>query len=734
MVFYAGKMVLELDNPTIIVITDRNDLDDQLFDTFAACRQLLRQEPAQAETRQQLRELLDVACGGVIFTTIQKFSPFEDEDSYPLLSERRNIIVIADEAHRSQYGFLARERDVLDGNGEVVGKKTVYGYAKYLRDALPNATFTGFTGTPVEESDRNTKQIFGEYIDIYDIAQAERDGATVKIFFESRLAKVFLNDEGRALVEELDDELEREDQDAADKAKAKWTRLEAIAGSTERLKALTEDIIGHYHARQEVFRGKDMIVAMRRRIAALLYDGIIAIHPEWHDDHLDKGVIKVVMTSTSQDGPAMTRHQTSKGQRRLFADRFKDPDDPLQIVIVCDMWLTGFDVPCLHTMYIDKPMKGHNLMQAIARVNRVFGDKPGGLVVDYIGIASELKRALAFYSNSGGKGEPASYQDDAVNLLLEKLEQARQLTRGFDYWPYFDATVSRKLSMILQAQEYILASDERKTRFISVVTALSRALALSIPHADAMAVKEEVSFFQAVKARLQTFDTTPGKRSPAEIESAIRRVVDEALRAGEVIDVFEAAGIEKPSISILSDPFLEEIKGMKHKNLAAELLKSLLKKEIRARSKKNRVQSKRFLDMLEQAIHRYQGDQYSSFDMLNRLIEIAKEFRDESNRGESMGMGEDELAFYDALAENQSARDLMGRDALRKLASLLVLKLKKNATLDWNIKESVRSRMKVAVKRLLRQYGYPPDQQQIATDTVLQQAELFTHDWLQQAG
>ena len=734
MVFYAGKLVLELGNPTIVVITDRNDLDDQLFDTFTGCRQLLRQDPAQAETRQELRDFLNVAAGGIVFTTIQKFSLLEGEDRFPMLSDRRNIIVIADEAHRSQYGFTAGERDVLDRNGELVGKRTVYGFAKYLRDALPNATFTGFTGTPVEESDRNTKQIFGDYVDIYDIAQAQQDGATVKIFFESRLAKVFMDDEGRALVEDLDRELENEDQDASERAKVKWTRLEAIAGSKERLDTVARDIVDHFETRQEVFTGKGMIVAMSRRIAVLLYQRIIALKPEWHSGDLDKGAIKVVMTTSSQDGEAMEKHHTTKSQRRVLADRFKDPNDPLQMVIVRDMWLTGFDVPCLHTMYVDKPMEKHNLMQAIARVNRVFGDKPGGLVVDYIGIATQLKQALAFYSGSGGRGKPAAYQEEAVNLLLEKLEQTRELLRGFDYRPYFTASNAAKLRLILQTQDFILSSDDTKTLFISTVNALSQALALAIPHPEAMEVKEEVSFFQAVRGRLQTFSRSSGGLSPHQIETVVRQVVDQALQSGEVIDMFEAAGIKKPSISILSEPFLEEVKGMKHKNLAAELLKSLLKKEIGVRSKKNRVMGKRFLEMLENAIRRYQGDQYTSVDMVNRLIEIAREFRDESNRGEALGMSEDELAFYDALAENQSARDLMGRDTLRKLAALLVIRIKENASIDWNIKESVRSRMRVAVKRLLREYGYPPDFQQTATDTVLQQAELFTQDWLQQAG
>ena len=567
MVFYTGKIVLALNNPTILVITDRNDLDDQLFDTFAASRQLLRQEPVQAEDRNQLKELLKVASGGVVFATIQKFQP-EEGNVYDLLSDRQNIVVIADEAHRTQYGFRAKTIDDKDSKGNVIGKKIVYGFAKYMRDALPNATYLGFTGTPIENTDVNTPAVFGNYVDIYDIAQAVEDGATVRIYYESRLAKVNLSDEGKKLVEDLDEDLVEDAESqglsssssSAQKAKAKWTQLEALVGSENRVKNIAKDIITHFEQRQEVFAGKGMIVAMSRRIAADLYQAIVRLKPEWHSDDLDKGVIKVVMTSASSDGPKIAKHYTSKDQRRTLADRMKDPEDELKLVIVRDMWLTGFDAPSLHTLYIDKPMKGHNLMQAIARVNRVYLDKPGGLIVDYLGIASDLKKALSFYADSGGKGDPTILQEQAVQLMLEKLEVVSQMYHSFPYEDYFEAETSGKLSMILAAEEHILGLDDGKKRYINEVTALSRAFAIAIPHDQAMDVKDEVSFFQAVKARLAKFDATGMGRTDEEIETTIRQVIDKALVSEQVIDVFDAAGIKKPDISILSEEFLLELK------------------------------------------------------------------------------------------------------------------------------------------------------------------------------
>ena len=527
MVFFTGKIVLALDNPTVLVITDRNDLDDQLFDTFAASTQLLRQEPKQAENRDDLKEKLKVASGGVIFSTIQKFQP-ENGNVYETLSERENIVVIADEAHRTQYGFKAKTIDDKNEQGDVIGKKIVYGFAKYMRDALPNATYLGFTGTPIENTDVNTPAVFGNYIDVYDIAQAVEDGATVRIYYESRLAKVNLSDEGKQLVEDLDDELDQGDLTDTQKAKAKWTQLEALIGSENRVKNIAKDIVNHFNQRQEVFDGKAMIVSMSRRLAQDLYEEIIKLKPEWHSDDLDKGVIKVVMTSASSDGPKIAKHHTTKQQRKILADRMKNTEDELKLVIVRDMWLTGFDVPSMHTLYIDKPMKGHNLMQAIARVNRVYKDKPGGLVVDYLGIASDLKKALSFYSDAGGKGDPTILQEQAVELMLEKLEVVVQMFHGFPYEEYFEAETSKKLTMILSAEEHILSLEDGKKRYINEVTALSKSFAIAIPHEQAMDVKDEVAFFQAVKARLAKFDGTGGVRTNEEIETTIRQVIDQA--------------------------------------------------------------------------------------------------------------------------------------------------------------------------------------------------------------
>ncbi|MBA7569020.1 hypothetical protein ES708_10757 [subsurface metagenome] len=553
MVFYTGKIVLAMDNPTILVITDRNDLDDQLFDTFAASKQLLRQEPVQAKDRDHLKDLLKVASGGVVFTTIQKFQP-DEGNVYEMLSDRGNIIVIADEAHRTQYGFKAKTIDAKDENGYVVGKKIVYGFAKYLRDALPNATYLGFTGTPIESTDVNTPAVFGNYVDVYDISKAVEDGATIRIYYESRLAKISLSEEGKKLVSDLDDELEVGELTVTQKAKAKWTQLEALIGSEDRIKQVAQDIIDHFEQRQEVFEGKAMIVTMSRRIAADLYKEIIDIKPDWHNGNLKKGVIKVVMTSASSDGPEIAKHHTNKEQRRVLAEKMKDPEDELKLVIVRDMWLTGFDVPSLHTLYIDKPMKGHNLMQAIARVNRVYKDKPGGLVVDYLGIASDLKKALSFYSDSGGKGDPAIAQGKAVQLMLEKLEVVSQMFHGFAYQEYFGADTGKKLSLILSAEEHILELENGKKRFINEVTALSQAFSIAIPHEQALDVKDEVSFFQAVKSRLAKFDFSGADKTDEEVETAIRQVIDKALVTEQVIDVFDAAGIKKPDISILSEP------------------------------------------------------------------------------------------------------------------------------------------------------------------------------------
>ncbi|MBZ0184473.1 MAG: type I restriction endonuclease subunit R [Melioribacteraceae bacterium] len=751
MVFFAGKVILALDNPTIVVITDRNDLDDQLFDTFAASKQLLRQEPVQADNRSNLKELLKVASGGVVFTTIHKFQP-DDGNVYEQLSERRNIVVIADEAHRTQYGFKAKTIDDKDSSGNVIGKKIVYGFAKYMRDALPNATYLGFTGTPIESTDVNTPAVFGNYIDIYDIAQAVNDGATVKIFYESRLAKINLSAEGKKLVEELDEELKHEDLTETQKAKAKWTQLEALVGSQDRIEHLAADIISHFESRQQVFEGKGMIVTMSRRIAAELYSAIIKLRPEWHNPDLMKGVVKVVMTAASSDGPIMAAHHTNKEERRKLAERMKDPADELKLVIVRDMWLTGFDVPCLHTMYIDKPMQGHNLMQAIARVNRVYKDKPGGLIVDYLGIASDLKKALSFYSDSGGKGDPAEAQEKAVQLMLEKLEVVSQMFlekpvrgyskeyedlvndpsvpylgkgRGLLYEEYFTADTQTKLKIILAAEEHILSIDNGKKRFINEVTALSKAFAIAVPHEQAMDVKDEVSFFQAVKARLAKFDSTGNGRTDEDIETTIRQVIDQALVTDKVIDVFDAAGIKKPDISILSEEFLLEVKNMEHKNIALEVLRKLLNDEIKTRTRTNLIQGRTLMEMLENSIKKYHNKILTAAEVIEELIKLSKEIKKLDLEPQQLGLSTFEYAFYTAVANNDSARELMQKDKLRELAVVLFERVRQNATIDWTIKESVKAKLKVIVKRTLRQFGYPPDMQKLATETVLKQAELI---------
>jgi type I restriction enzyme R subunit len=751
MVFYSGKLITapEMQNPTILVITDRNDLDDQLFDTFSNSKQLLRQEPVQAKDREHLKELLKVASGGIVFATIQKFLPEDQKSVYEQLSERKNIVVIADEAHRTQYGFEASIKEVKDKETkEKIGERIAYGFAKYMRDALTNATYIGFTGTPIESTDVNTPQVFGQYVDVYDISQAVADGATVRIYYESRLAKVNLDEEGKRLIEEFDKEL-AEDEEITDqqKAKAKYTKLEAIVGNEERIKNLAKDIVTHSEQRQKVFDGKGMIVAMSRRIAADLYKEIIALRPEWHDDDLSKGAIKVVMTSTSADGPEMQRHNTTKQQRKNLAERMKDPADPLRLVIVRDMWLTGFDAPCLHTLYIDKPMRGHNLMQAIARVNRVFKDKPGGLIVDYLGIATDLKKALSFYSDAGGKGEPTLDLEKAIELMNEKFEVVQQFFNEkaktqidivaeepeayyansfkFNYKRFFNVEAKEKMSIILQSEEHILGLEDGKTRFIREVTLLSQAFALSIPHPRAMEIKDDIAFFQAVKARLVKFEGTGTGKSDIEIETAIKQIVDEALSSDKVMDIFEAAGMAKPDISILSDEFLLEVKGMKHQNLALELLKKLLNDEIKTRSKTNLVKSKKLLEMLEGAIKRYQNNLLTTAEIIQELINIAKEIKEADKEGERLGLTKDEVAFYNALEVNDSAVMVLGDEQLKEIAREITDKVRANATIDWTIRESARAKLMVLVKRTLTKWGYPPDKQAKAIETVLKQAELM---------
>ncbi len=724
MVFFSGQAVLELDNPTIVVVTDRNDLDEQLFDTFAGSKQLLRQEPVQAENREHLKKLLKVAGGGIVFTTIQKFSPEERGEVCDLLSERKNIIVIADEAHRTQYGFGAK---TVVRNGEAY---TSYGFAKYLRDALPKATFIGFTGTPIEKEDRSTRAVFGNEIDIYDISQAVKDGATVRIYYESRLAKVHLKQEDK---DKLDAEVEAitegEESTAKEKAKAKWTQLEAIIGHRDRLKSVAKDIIDHFEKRQEVFDGKAMIVAMSRRIAVELYEEIIALRPNWHDDDKKKGEIKVIMTSSSSDPQSWQKHNTTKQDRKNIGERFKDPNDKLKFVIVRDMWLTGFDAPCLHTMYIDKPMRGHNLMQAIARVNRVFKDKPGGLIVDYTGIGSELKKAIAIYTESGGKGEPTLDISEAIAVMIEKYEIVVQMFNNFNFKRYSSASTKDKMTIILEAQEHILSLDDGKNRFVKQVMLLSKAFALSVPNKEAMEIKDDVGFFQTIKARLTKFTPTDGGKSDEEIETAIRQIVDKAVVSEGVIDIFDAAGIKKPDISILSDEFLAEIKGMKRKNLAFELLKKILSDEIKIRLSKNLIQGIKLSELLAKSIKKYQNNLLSAVQVLEELIELAKHIKSEDERGHELNLSEDEIAFYDALANNNSAKEVLGDDTLVELARILVERVRANTSIDWTIKETVQAKLRIIIKRTLRKYGYPPDLQLLATENILKQAELFANEW-----
>ncbi|MFN8808230.1 MAG: type I restriction endonuclease subunit R, partial [Cyclobacteriaceae bacterium] len=753
MVFYSGKLITTpaMQNPTIVVITDRNDLDDQLFDTFAASTQLLRQEPVQAENRDHLRDLLKVASGGIVFTTIQKFLPEGQKSEYDQLSDRKNIVVIADEAHRTQYGFEAKYLDVLDDNKNKVGKRLAYGFAKYMRDAMPNATYIGFTGTPIEGTDVNTPQVFGSYIDRYDIKDAVEDGATVKILYESRLAKVNLDENGRRLIEEFDKELEQDEEvTEKQKAKAKWTKLEAIVGNVDRVKNLAKDIVTHFEKRQSAFEGKGMIVAMSRRIAAQLYRAIIEIRPQCHDDDLSKGMIKVVMTASSDEGPELAKFKTTKQQRKALAERMKNPADPLKLVIVRDMWLTGFDAPCLNTMYVDKPMRGHNLMQAIARVNRVFKDKPGGLIVDYLGIGTDLKKALSFYGEAGGKGEPAENIEKAIEVFNEKLEVIQQMfnedssTRlsmaaeepesyyensyKFNYRRFFNADANQKLSIILQAEEHILGLKEGKERFIREVSLLSQALSLCITREEVQEYLPEVAFFQAVKARLVKFEGTGGGKSDAQIETAIKQIVDEALSSDKVIDIFEAAGMAKPEISgleILSEEFLLEVQGMKHKNLAIELLKRILSDELKIRSRTNLVKSKKLLEMLESSIKKYQNNLLTTAEIIQELINLAKEIKEADREGEKLGLTNDEVAFYNALELNDSAVQVLGDDTLKDIAREIADKVRSNTTLDWTIRESARAKLMVLVRRTLSKYGYPPDKQQKAIDTVMKQAELM---------
>jgi type I restriction enzyme R subunit len=713
MVFYAGRIIRHpaMENPTIVVLTDRNDLDGQLFGVFSRCRELLGQEPIQAESRAHLRELLqNRQAGGIIFTTIQKFLPEQKGDRYPQLSDRRNIVVIADEAHRSQYDFID-------------------GFARHMRDALPNACFIGFTGTPLELDDRNTRAVFGDYISIYDIQRAVEDGATVPIYYESRLAKLDLPEEEKPRVDEAFEEVtEGEEVERKERLKTKWARLEAVVGAEKRLRLIAQDIVSHFEKRLEALDGKAMVVCMSRRICVELYNEIVRLRPEWHHEDDDKGMIKVVMTGSASDPPEWQPHIRNKERREFLANRFRNPKDPFKIVIVRDMWLTGFDCPSLHTIYLDKPMRAHGLMQAIARVNRVFRDKPGGLVVDYLGVAHELKQALATYTESGGTGKTAIDQAEAVAVMKEKYEVCCNLFHGFDWSKWKTGSPEERLSLLPAAQEHILTQENGKERLLKAVTELSKAFALAVPHEEALAIRDDVAFFQAVRAAL-------AKRAPAEerpeeeLDHAIRQIISRAIAPEGVVDLFAAAGLKKPDISILSDEFLAEVRGMPQKNLAVELLRKLLEGEIKVRRRKNVVQARSFAEMLEQAIRRYQNRAVEAVQVIEELIALAKEMREADRRGELLGLSEEELAFYDALETNDSAVQVLGEPTLKQIARELVETVRRNVTIDWAERENVRAHLRRLVKRVLRKYGYPPDKQEKATQTVLEQAEVLSEQW-----
>jgi type I restriction enzyme, R subunit len=716
MVFYSGKMVVtpQLNNPTIVVLTDRNDLDQQLFETFSNCQQLIRQTPVQAESRSHLQSLLTVASGGVVFTTIQKFMPNEKGGTYPKLSDRRNIVVIADEAHRSQYDFID-------------------GYARHMRDALPNASFIGFTGTPIEKEDKNTQAIFGEYVDIYDIQQAVEDGATVRIFYESRLAKIELDPKEQEIIDQRIEEVTEEDELTERQQRfAKWTQQEAIVGSQKRLQQVAADIVKHFEQRSEVFDGKGMIVNMSRRICVALHNEIIKIRPEWYSGDDDKGVIKVIMTGSSSDPLDWQEHIRNKPRRKAIGDRLRDPKDPLKLVLVRDMWLTGFDAPCLHTLYVDKPMTGHNLMQAIARVNRVFKDKEGGLIVDYLGIAQDLKKALSVYTSSGGKGKIEFDQEEAVAKMEELYEIVVDLFHGFDYKRFFGLQPKEKLTFLLNATDFILGLDKGQERFSTNVSNLSKAFAISVPHPKAIEIRDDLSLFQAIKARISKLRESNKKRSDEEVETAIRQIISDALISTEVIDIFQAAGLQNPEISglnILSDEFMAELKDMPRKNLALELLRRLLNDEIKQRSQRNIIQSKKFSEMLADAIKRYQNNAITAAEIIEELIRLAKEIKEADKRGETLNLDFRELAFYDALEVSDSAVQILGDEILKTIARELVISVKNSVTIDWDKKESVQAKMRVIIKRILKKYDYPPDKQDKAVKTILEQAKLMADEF-----
>ena len=712
MAFYAGAIVREpaMQNPTIVVLTDRNDLDDQLFGTFARCQDLLRQPPVQARDRAHLRQLLSVNAGGVVFTTIQKFYPDEKGDTHPTLSRRRNIVVIADEAHRSQYDF-------------------VDGFARHMRDALPNASFVGFTGTPIEHEDANTRAVFGDYISIYDIQRSVEDRATVPIYYEGRLAKLTLAAHERPRIDPgFEEATEGEEIERKEKLKTRWAQLEAVVGAESRVKQIAEDIVTHFEQRLEVMDGKAMVVCMSRRICIDLYRELTRLRPDWHDDDDARGRIKVVMTGAASDPVDWQPHIRNKPRREALAKRFRDTNDPLQMVLVRDMWLTGFDAPSLHTMYADKPMRGHGLMQAIARVNRVFKDKPGGLVVDYLGLAQDLKKALATYTESGGQGETALDQEQAVTVMLEKYDVCRGLFHGFDWSLWTTGTPQERLGLLPAAQEHILAQQDGKDRCLNAVRELSQAFALAVPHDEALRIRDDVGFFQAVRAALSKRAESEA-RPEEELDFAVRQIISQAVASEGVMDIFAAAGLEKPDISVLSEDFLAEVRGMPHRNLAVELLEKLIKGEVSTKRRKNVVQARSFADMLEQTLRRYQNRAIEAAQVIEELIALAREMREANARGEQLGLSEDELAFYDALETNDSAVQVLGDETLRDIARELVDTVRGNVTIDWTLRENVRANLRRLVRRILRRHGYPPDKQEKATRTVLEQAEVLSEGW-----
>jgi type I restriction enzyme R subunit len=730
MLFFAARVIREraMQNPTLIVLTDRNDLDDQLFGQFQRCHDILGQMPVQAGGREELRALLNRGSGGVIFTTIQKFLP-EKGATMAELSRRENIVVIADEAHRSQYGFAGKVNEQ--------GAMT-YGYATNLRTAVPNASFIGFTGTPIEKSDANTRAVFGDYISIYDIQRAVADKATVPIYYESRIAKLALNAAALPKIDaEFEEITEGEEPTRKEKLKTKWAAVEALVGDPKRIALIAADLVDHFEKRVEAMNGKAMIVCMSRRICVDLYDALIKLRPEWasakdDDSEVEKGkacVAKVIMTGSADDGPEWQPHIRTKEKRRQLANRFKDSKDPFRIVIVRDMWLTGFDAPCLHTMYADKPMQGHGLMQAIARVNRVFRDKPGGLVVDYLGLADQLKQALITYTESGGQGSPTFDTKQAIAVMLEKHDVASDLLHGFTWDKWTTGKPAERLGLIPAGQEHILAQADGKKRFVQVVAELSRAFALCAATDEATEIRDDVSFFQAIQAVLNKQGGT-SQRSPEQIDAAVRQLVSKAITTdGQVIDVFTAAGLQKPDISILSDQFLAEVRGLKHKNVAAELLEKLLRDEIKVRSKRNAVLSRQFSEILQRSLNAYRNRAISTVEFIEEMIKMAKDLSAADKRGVDLGLSPEEIAFYDALAANESAKQVMGDDKLRVIATELVMQVRKNVSTDWTLREGAQAKVRVMVKRILNKFGYPPDLQDAAVQTVLAQAKLLCADW-----